>query len=358
MNKLLDLAQLWSGSTLMANDRIELWPLLQRSGPKAEPLARSRKVAVRFRSRSPGLTLATLYGSQPGSSACCWNAWRPPCAARARRRAGHRVLPDGPAGADHLPRLRRVPACRRPPCRRDGGAAPPSKGRPLRRQAGTALTARDQIGLKLCQHVIAMHGGLLREEDEDGLRNFLIDLPTGAPHRDDHSAARHRAGPALRARPVGPDDAARAAARRLTPARRRNPPDPRARGTPMKRVLIVEDQTDIRKLIRMTLEFEDYEIHEAADGATGLRMARDLKPDLMLLDVMMPGELDGLQVCQRAQERGRDAGRQGGAADRARPGPRPRGGPTQAGADEYLVKPFSPLQLIDTIERLLTAAVA
>ncbi|MDP1045119.1 response regulator, partial [Klebsiella pneumoniae] len=67
----------------------------------------------------------------------------------------------------------------------------------------------------------------------------------------------------------------------------------------MKRVLIVEDQADIRKLIHMTLEFEAYEIHEAADGVTGLRLARALRPDLMLLDVMMPGELDGLQVCQR-----------------------------------------------------------
>ena len=70
----------------------------------------------------------------------------------------------------------------------------------------------------------------------------------------------------------------------------------------MKRVLIVEDQADIRKLIRMTLEFEAYEIHEASDGAFGLRMAQAVKPDLVLLDVMMPGELDGLQVCQRLKQ--------------------------------------------------------
>lgn len=123
----------------------------------------------------------------------------------------------------------------------------------------------------------------------------------------------------------------------------------------MKRVLIVEDQADIRKLIRMTLEFEDYEIHEASDGGFGLNLARATRPDIVLLDVMMPGELDGLQVCQhlkndpatrhvkvvlltaRGQARDRNAGQ-------------------QAGADEYLVKPFSPLQLIETIERLLEAA--
>jgi len=123
----------------------------------------------------------------------------------------------------------------------------------------------------------------------------------------------------------------------------------------MKRVLIVEDQTDIRKLIRMTLEFEDYEIHEASDGSFGLRLAGAVLPDLVLLDVMMPGDMDGLQVCRaiktdqalrgikvvllsaRGQARDLEAGK-------------------QAGADEYLVKPFSPLQLIDTIERLMASA--
>lgn len=120
----------------------------------------------------------------------------------------------------------------------------------------------------------------------------------------------------------------------------------------MKRILIVEDQADIRKLIRMTLEFESYEIHEASDGAFGLRMAQAIKPDLMLLDVMMPGELDGLQVCQRIKSdpafkaikivlltaRGQQKDHEAGE---------------QAGADEYLIKPFSPLQLIETLERLV-----
>ena len=123
----------------------------------------------------------------------------------------------------------------------------------------------------------------------------------------------------------------------------------------MKRVLIVEDQADIRKLIRMTLEFEPYEIHEAADGTEGLRLADQIKPDLILLDVMMPGEFDGLQVCARIRAnpslcdtrvvlltaRGHNQDRDAGA---------------QAGADQYLLKPFSPLQLIETIERLLPAA--
>lgn len=123
----------------------------------------------------------------------------------------------------------------------------------------------------------------------------------------------------------------------------------------MKRVLIVEDQPDIRKLIRMTLEFEAYEIHEADDGASGLRMASALQPDLVLLDVMMPGELDGLQVCQRIKSDAMLAGVRVVLLT-ARGQTRDREAGQRAGADEYLVKPFSPLQLIDTIERLTTTA--
>ncbi|MDE1998057.1 MAG: response regulator [Burkholderiales bacterium] len=123
----------------------------------------------------------------------------------------------------------------------------------------------------------------------------------------------------------------------------------------MKRVLITEDQADIRKLIHMTLEFEDYEIREAPDGAEGLRVAREFKPDLMLLDIMMPGEIDGLQACRQIKSdpnlkhirvvlltaRGQVADRQAGK---------------DAGADSYLVKPFSPLELIETLEGLLSPA--
>ncbi len=123
----------------------------------------------------------------------------------------------------------------------------------------------------------------------------------------------------------------------------------------MKRILIVEDQPDIRKLIRMTLEFEDYEIHEASDGAFGLRMAGAVRPDVMLLDVMMPGELDGLQVCQRIKS---DAALRGIKVVllTARGQVRDREAGQAAGADEYLVKPFSPLQLIETLDRLMAAA--
>ena len=121
------------------------------------------------------------------------------------------------------------------------------------------------------------------------------------------------------------------------------------------RILIVEDQPDICKLIRMTLEFGDFEIHEAHDGESGLNMARAIKPDVIRLDVMMPGLLDGYQVCDRIKKdpelrtikvamltaRGQATDLAAGEA---------------AGADAYLVKPFSPLELIDRVESLVGLA--
>ena len=122
-----------------------------------------------------------------------------------------------------------------------------------------------------------------------------------------------------------------------------------------KVILIVEDQSDIRKLIRMTLEFEDYDIHEAVNGVEGLRKAIEIAPDLILLDVMMPGELDGLAVCARV--RADPALRQTKVVLlSARSQRQDFEAGTKAGADAYLAKPFSPLQLIESIERLLPCA--
>lgn len=119
----------------------------------------------------------------------------------------------------------------------------------------------------------------------------------------------------------------------------------------MKKLLIVEDHADIRKLLRMTLEFDEFDIHEASNGDIGLTMARDIAPDIVLLDLMMPGHLDGLDVCRHIKAdptmqntkvimltaRGKASDQEAGA---------------QAGADAYLVKPFSTLQVLETIYRL------
>ena len=122
----------------------------------------------------------------------------------------------------------------------------------------------------------------------------------------------------------------------------------------MKKILIVEDHADIRRLIRMTLEFEPCEIHEAPDALAGWDMARDLNPDLVLVDVMMPGELDGLDMCRamRANPQLRSVpvivlSARGASADRE--------AGMQAGATAYLVKPFSPMQLLTLLGETATA---
>ncbi|QRM20726.1 response regulator [Dechloromonas sp. TW-R-39-2] len=119
-----------------------------------------------------------------------------------------------------------------------------------------------------------------------------------------------------------------------------------------KIILIIEDQADIRKLIKMTMELGNSEVHEADNGENGWHMVKALRPHLVLLDVMMPGSLDGYQVCQKIKQdpvlrqtavvlltaRGQQADFDMGH---------------QAGADAYLTKPFSPLELIDTVDGLL-----
>ena len=123
----------------------------------------------------------------------------------------------------------------------------------------------------------------------------------------------------------------------------------------MKKILIVDDHADIRKLLRMTMEFVAYEIFEAADGQSGLNLAEELHPDLVLLDVMMPGGIDGLEVCRRIKANAQLA-RSKVILLTARGQSEDRAAGCEAGADEYLVKPFSLLQLIETINKLEEAS--
>lgn len=115
-----------------------------------------------------------------------------------------------------------------------------------------------------------------------------------------------------------------------------------------KRVLIVDDQGDLRKLVRMTLEFGDYELHEAEDGRRALELVRSIAPDIVILDVMMPGTIDGYEVCRQIKDnedtksiyvilltaRGQVSDLDQGLA---------------AGADDYLIKPFRPMELIELL---------
>lgn len=121
----------------------------------------------------------------------------------------------------------------------------------------------------------------------------------------------------------------------------------------MPRILIVEDQADIRRLIRWSLDEEpDLEVFEAATGQLGLDAVRALGPDLILLDVMMPGGLDGYEVCSTLRADPAHAALPiVMLTARAQAGDREAG--ERAGANDYLVKPFSPMVLVETVRRLL-----
>ena len=63
------------------------------------------------------------------------------------------------------------------------------------------------------------------------------------------------------------------------------------------KILIIEDDDDVRELISYNLSRENYQIHDTADGDTGLEMAKSLLPDLIVLDLMLPG-ISGLEICR------------------------------------------------------------
>ena len=115
----------------------------------------------------------------------------------------------------------------------------------------------------------------------------------------------------------------------------------------MKNVLIVDDQASIRQIVSLILR-KDFALAEAEDAATALEKIKLLKPDAMVLDVMMPGEMDGLGFCRqikasahpcyvvmisgKGQQSDIDLG-------------------MHAGADLYKVKPISPAELISIVEK-------
>jgi DNA-binding response OmpR family regulator len=119
-----------------------------------------------------------------------------------------------------------------------------------------------------------------------------------------------------------------------------------------ERILVVEDEPALRDTLAWNLEHEGYQVKAVADGKTGLATARDWKPDLLLLDLMLPG-IDGLDICRilrretsvpilmltaRDQEVDRVVG-------------------LEVGADDYVTKPFSMRELIARVRALLRRAV-
>jgi DNA-binding response OmpR family regulator len=117
------------------------------------------------------------------------------------------------------------------------------------------------------------------------------------------------------------------------------------------RVLVIDDEAPIRLLCRVNLEAEGISVLEAADGTTGLDLARDEQPDVVLLDVMMPG-LDGWRVAEELLEDDRT-----GAIPiiflTARAEFRDRARGLDIGGVDYVTKPFNPLDLASLVRGLL-----
>lgn len=117
-----------------------------------------------------------------------------------------------------------------------------------------------------------------------------------------------------------------------------------------QKLLIVDDQDTIRKMLRIAMGPGKYELFEAADGASALAIARTEKPDVILLDIMMPGEMNGLDVCRAVKAdpdlasafvvmltaRGQESDYEEGTA---------------AGADAYVVKPCTLAKLVELVEK-------
>jgi two-component system response regulator MprA len=115
-----------------------------------------------------------------------------------------------------------------------------------------------------------------------------------------------------------------------------------------EQILIIEDDEAIVKVLRRALAYEGYQVNYALDGETGLNIARDRRPDLVILDLMLPG-MDGVEVCQRL--------RAGGSVLilmlTARDTLHDRVQGLDAGADDYMVKPFELEELLARARALL-----
>lgn len=115
-------------------------------------------------------------------------------------------------------------------------------------------------------------------------------------------------------------------------------------------MLVVDDEAVIRQLIVINLELDGFEVHQAVDGLDALVKARDLDPDVVTLDVMMPG-LDGWDTARRLRADPATArARIVLISARTRPADVERG--REAGADAYVTKPFDPDDVIDAVRRL------
>jgi len=123
----------------------------------------------------------------------------------------------------------------------------------------------------------------------------------------------------------------------------------------MKTLLIVDDNPDMRALVRLTFGYKDFKVLEAENGMRGLEIASRERPQVILLDVMMPGEIDGFEVCRRIKA-DPELARAVVIMLTARAQQTDLETGFGAGADYYLTKPFSPLQLESVVREMLQKA--
>jgi two-component system alkaline phosphatase synthesis response regulator PhoP len=123
-----------------------------------------------------------------------------------------------------------------------------------------------------------------------------------------------------------------------------------------QKILIVEDEPDIRKLVNYNLAQERFKVLEAADGEQALKIVRREKPNLVILDLMLPG-LSGIEVCKILRDKPETAKlpilmltAKAGEADRVVG--------LEMGADDYLAKPFSPRELVARVRAILRRSAA
>lgn len=118
-----------------------------------------------------------------------------------------------------------------------------------------------------------------------------------------------------------------------------------------KKILIVEDEPAIHELVKYNLQKEGYSVLSAYDGVAGADLARDQKPDLILLDIMLP-KMDGIEVCKMLKSNARTLGipiimvtAKSEEADKVLG--------LEIGADDYLAKPFGVRELLARIKAVL-----
>jgi two-component system, OmpR family, response regulator ResD len=116
----------------------------------------------------------------------------------------------------------------------------------------------------------------------------------------------------------------------------------------MKKILIIEDEATIAQLIRLYLEKANFQVLTAGDGVAGLELHARERPDLVILDLMLP-VMDGMEVCRRIRAWANTPI----LMLTARQGEEDRIAGLELGADDYLVKPFSPREVVSRVKAIL-----